>query len=124
MNAPQPPVSPRRRMQELQSIPDSQRTDEQWDELNELEIKLAPGNRDPGVRGGGGDDHDGPPRQNQNRGPQGGGQGGGGGGQGGGGGGQGGGGSGPGQPSGRGPMGKRPARKFHKRPKPPTTNTP
>ena len=126
MNAPQPPVSPRRRMQELQSIPDSQRTDEQWDELNELEIKLAPGNRDPGARGGGGDDHDGQPRhnQNQNRGPQGGGQGGGGGGQGGAGGGQGGGGSGPGQPSGRGPMGKRPARKFHKRPKPPTTNTP
>ena len=120
MNAPQPPVSPRRRMQELLSIPDSQRTDEQWDELNELEIKLAPGNRDPGNRGPVGDDHDGPPRHNQNQNRGQGGHGGGGGGQGGGGGGQGG----PGQPSGRGPKGKRPARKFHKRPKPPNTGTP
>lgn len=36
MNAPQP-VSPRRRMQELLAIPDSQRTEAQWDELNRLE---------------------------------------------------------------------------------------
>lgn len=43
MNA---PTSPRRRLQELLAIPDSQRTDAQWDELNELEIKLAPGNRE------------------------------------------------------------------------------
>lgn len=45
MNAPQP-VPPRRRLQILQAIPDCQRTDEQWDELNELEIMLAPGNRE------------------------------------------------------------------------------
>lgn len=34
-------VSPRRRMQELLAIPDSRRTEEEWDELNELEISLA-----------------------------------------------------------------------------------
>lgn len=53
MNSPQP-ISPRRRLQELLAIPDSQRTDAEWDELNELEISLAPGNRagapDPNVR--------------------------------------------------------------------------
>ena len=43
---PSQPTPPRRRLQELLAIPDSQRTDEQWDELNELEIKLAPGNRE------------------------------------------------------------------------------
>lgn len=47
MNAPQP-VSPRRRMQQLLAIPDRDRTDAEWDELNELEIQLAPGNRDTG----------------------------------------------------------------------------
>lgn len=40
MNDPQA-VSPRRRLQELLAIPDSKRTDEEWDELNELEISLA-----------------------------------------------------------------------------------
>ncbi|MBI1906038.1 MAG: hypothetical protein HYS20_07320 [Rhodocyclales bacterium] len=53
MNDPQP-TSPRRRLQELLAIPDSQRSDEEWDELNELEISLAPGNRegapDPNIR--------------------------------------------------------------------------
>lgn len=53
MNAPQT-TSPRRRMQELLAIPDNQRTDAEWDELNELEISLAPGNRegapDPNLR--------------------------------------------------------------------------
>jgi hypothetical protein len=53
MNAPQP-TSPRRRLQELLAIPDSQRTEAEWDELNELEISLAPGNRegapDPNLR--------------------------------------------------------------------------
>lgn len=44
MNTPQP-TSPHRRLQELQAIPDSERTDAQWDELNDLEIQLAPGNR-------------------------------------------------------------------------------
>lgn len=38
-------TSPRQRMQELLAIPDRQRTDEEWDELIELEISLAPGNR-------------------------------------------------------------------------------
>ena len=114
MNAPSQPVSPRRRLQELLAIPDSQRTEEQWDELNELEIRLAPGNRDPGTRiedhgEGGGNPRQGQGQgQGQNRNPQGGG------------GPSGGGGGGGSQPSGRGPMGKRPARKFHKRPpKPP-----
>ena len=36
----------RRRIRELLSIPDRDRTDEQWDELIELEIRTAPGNRD------------------------------------------------------------------------------
>lgn len=44
MNKPQP-ISPRRRLQELLAIPDHDRTDAEWDELNELEISLAPGNR-------------------------------------------------------------------------------
>ncbi len=45
MNTPEP-VSPRRRLQELLAIPERQRTDEQWDEINELEIKLASANRE------------------------------------------------------------------------------
>ena len=36
---------PRRRLRELLSIPESQRTDPQWDEIIELEVQLAPGNR-------------------------------------------------------------------------------
>jgi len=44
MNEPQNP-SPRSRLQALLAIPDNQRTEEQWDELHELEITLAPGNR-------------------------------------------------------------------------------
>jgi hypothetical protein len=32
-------------MRELMSIPERDRTDAQWDELNELEIQFAPGNR-------------------------------------------------------------------------------
>lgn len=49
MNDPQP-ISPRRRLQALLAIPDSERTEAQWDELNELEIMFAPGNR---IDGGG-----------------------------------------------------------------------
>lgn len=53
MNTPEP-ISPRRRLQELLAIPERQRTDEQWDEINELEIKLASANRedapDPNIR--------------------------------------------------------------------------
>lgn len=40
-------TSPRRRLATLRAIPDNDRTDEQWDELNELEIMLAPANRLP-----------------------------------------------------------------------------
>ena len=47
MNEPHP-VSPRVRLQALLAVPDRQRTDEQWDEINELEILLAPGNRERG----------------------------------------------------------------------------
>lgn len=48
MNATPPasqPNDPRRRLRELLSIPERDRTDEQWDEIVELEIQLAPGNR-------------------------------------------------------------------------------
>ena len=44
MNQP-PPNKPRQRLQALLAIPEGQRTEAQWDELNELEIMLAPGNR-------------------------------------------------------------------------------
>jgi hypothetical protein len=44
MNEPKP-ISPRERLQQLLAIPERQRTDAQWDEINELEIKLAAGNR-------------------------------------------------------------------------------
>lgn len=40
-----PAFDPRRRIRELLSIPDRDRTDDEWDELNELEIQTAPGNR-------------------------------------------------------------------------------
>jgi hypothetical protein len=49
-------VEPRRRLRELLAIPERDRTDEQWDEIIELEIQMAPGNReaqnkpDPGRR--------------------------------------------------------------------------
>jgi hypothetical protein len=45
MNDPQP-ISPRQRLQALLAVPDRERTDAQWDELNELEIMLASGNRE------------------------------------------------------------------------------
>ena len=45
MNSPQP-VSPRQRLQALLSIPERERTDAEWDEINQLEIALAPGNRE------------------------------------------------------------------------------
>ena len=45
MDNPQSP-SPRARLQALLAIPERERTDEQWDELNELEIMLASGNRE------------------------------------------------------------------------------
>lgn len=51
--APQP-NDLRRRLRELLSVPERDRTDEQWDEIVELEIQLAPGNRISGSPGGGG----------------------------------------------------------------------
>lgn len=39
------PNDARRRLRELLSVPERERTDEQWDEIIELEIQLAPGNR-------------------------------------------------------------------------------
>jgi len=45
-----PPQDPRRRLRELLAIPDHQRTDAIWDEIIDLEISLAPGNR---IQGGG-----------------------------------------------------------------------
>jgi hypothetical protein len=44
MDEAQPP-SPRARLQALLAIPERQRTDAEWDEINELEIMLAAGNR-------------------------------------------------------------------------------
>jgi len=40
-----PAFDPRRRIRELLSIPERDRSDAEWDELNELEIQTAPGNR-------------------------------------------------------------------------------
>ena len=45
MNAPTP-ISPRGRLQALVAIPERERTDSQWDEMNELEIQLACANRE------------------------------------------------------------------------------
>ncbi|MDR2508441.1 MAG: hypothetical protein LBD67_10745 [Candidatus Accumulibacter sp.] len=39
-------IDPRRRIRELLAIPERDRTDAEWDELNELEIRTAPGNRE------------------------------------------------------------------------------
>ncbi len=65
MNA-SPPAPPRRRMQELLAIPERLRTEAEWDELHELEISLAPGNRaDSGApRPQRSNDAPRPPRQN------------------------------------------------------------
>lgn len=86
----QQPKPPRQRLQELLAIPERQRTDAQWDEINELEITLASVNRAES-RGQN-------PRQNAapppNR---------------------------PNKPSG-GEQGKKPFKKFQKRP--PKANTP
>jgi len=47
-------VDSRRRLRELLAIPERDRTDEQWDEIIELEIQLAPGNRASAAEHGGG----------------------------------------------------------------------
>jgi hypothetical protein len=45
MNDPKPD-NPRARLQALLAVPERDRTESQWDELNELEIMLASGNRE------------------------------------------------------------------------------
>ena len=90
MNNTPEPVSPRRRLQELLAIPERQRTDEQWDEINELEIKLASANRedapDQNAR------RDAPSNSNNNQSRR------------------------NNRPGGGGQPGKKPPRKFHKKP--------
>jgi hypothetical protein len=51
-----PPNDNRRRLRDLLSMAERYRTDEQWDEIIELEIQLAPGNRISGNEHGGGQD--------------------------------------------------------------------
>lgn len=53
-NAAPPPLDSRRRLRELLSIPERDRSDEVWDEIIELEIQLAPGNRISGNEAAGG----------------------------------------------------------------------
>jgi hypothetical protein len=60
------PQSPRRRLQSLLAIPDNQRTEADWDEIVELEIQLAPGNREDGP---GRDMRTATPQSQQNRRP-------------------------------------------------------
>lgn len=48
------PNDNRRRLRDLLSIAERDRSDEQWDEIIELEIQLAPGNRISGNEHGGG----------------------------------------------------------------------
>jgi hypothetical protein len=92
MNEPRP-ISPRQRLQALLSVPDRERTDAQWDELNELEIMLASGNRE--------GNRDETPKQDVRRNPT----------------------APAGQPKpGGGRHGKKPMKKFHRRP--PRGNTP
>ena len=77
----QQPAAPandnRRRLRELLSIPERDRTDEQWDEIVELEIQLAPGNRvsasehGSGAGGGGGMGHNKPSGQSKKHRPRG-----------------------------------------------------
>ena len=64
-----PPQDPRRRLRELLAIPDHQRTDAIWDEIIELEICLAPGNRVQGAQQEQGRRQQGP-GQNQGRRPE------------------------------------------------------
>ena len=51
------PLPLRRRLRELLSIPERDRSDAQWDEIIELEIQLAPGNRIAGHEASGGGGH-------------------------------------------------------------------
>jgi hypothetical protein len=82
MNDPKPD-SPRARLQALLAIPERDRTESQWDELNELEIMLASGNRENAPQ---------PHGVRQNNSPSG------------------------GRPKPGQPHGKKPLKKFHRRP--------
>ena len=84
----QQPMSPRQRLQTLLAIPERQRTDAQWDELIELEIMLAPGNREGAPQPGGGGGRRNPNVQQ----------------------------GGHAKPGGGVPHGKKSGKKFHKRP--------
>ena len=55
-----PPNDNRRRLRDLLSIAERDRTDEQWDEIIELEIQLAPGNRISGNEHGAGQERSAP----------------------------------------------------------------
>lgn len=63
-----PAFDPRRRIRELLAIPDRDRTDAEWDELNELEIQTAPGNRAGGQSPSGYSGKPGFPSKNRSRG--------------------------------------------------------
>lgn len=58
------PLDMRRRLRELLSVPERDRSDEVWDEIIELEIQLAPGNR---ISGGESPSGGGQQRHNQPR---------------------------------------------------------
>ena len=109
-------------MQALLAIPDRDRSDEEWDELNELEILMAPGNREgapmPTARRGAGPMQSGR-REQQSARPSGSGSGGGGGP------GNNPGGQNPGGGPGGNPQGKRQGgKKFHRGPRKPNTPRP
>lgn len=59
------PLHLRRRLRELLSVPERDRNDAQWDEIIELEIQLAPGNRVAGHDVGGGNVRQHAPRSNK-----------------------------------------------------------
>jgi hypothetical protein len=60
-------ISPQHRLQQLRAIPDKDKKDAEWDELNELEITLASSNRlgnpDPNIRREGGGQRGGQPQR-------------------------------------------------------------
>lgn len=67
---PQPefqPLDMRRRLRELLSVPERDRSDEVWDEIIELEIQLAPGNRIAGNEPSANQPRHNQPRNNQSR---------------------------------------------------------
>ena len=61
------PLDMRRRLRELLSVPERDRSDEQWDEIIELEIQLAPGNRIAGNEPSANQPRHNQPRNNQSR---------------------------------------------------------